>query len=151
MISKAIYEDRKSRNKNISIAWIDFQKASDSVPHSWVEKSIDLVEVNRKIVRFYNFLLEKWNNASSKNKAGRNVIAAHSDTKRNIPGRLSLLFFNTPLTYELNRVDCRYLVQGTGRKISHLLYMDDLKLPRRSEDDLQNEIELCKQLVKILI
>ena len=52
MISKAIYEDCRRRNKNLSIAWIDYQKTFDSVPHSWVEKSIVLVGVNSKIVRF---------------------------------------------------------------------------------------------------
>ena len=39
MISKVIYEDCRRRNRNLSIAWIDYQKAFDSVPRSWVEKS----------------------------------------------------------------------------------------------------------------
>jgi hypothetical protein len=60
MISKAIYEDCR-RNTNLSIAWIDYQKAFDSVPHSWVEKSIALVAVNSKIVRFCKLSMEKWN------------------------------------------------------------------------------------------
>jgi hypothetical protein len=34
MISKAIYEDCKRKNKNFGIAWIDYQKAFDSVSHS---------------------------------------------------------------------------------------------------------------------
>ena len=38
MISKAIYEDCRTRNKNLSMAWIAYQKAFDSVQHSWVEK-----------------------------------------------------------------------------------------------------------------
>ena len=45
----------------ISIAWIDYQKAFDSVPHSWVEKSIELVGVNNEIVRFCKLSMEKWN------------------------------------------------------------------------------------------
>ena len=45
----------------LSIAWIDYQKAFDSVPHSWLEKSVALVGVNRKIVRFYKLFMEKWN------------------------------------------------------------------------------------------
>ena len=61
MISKAIYEDCRRRNKNLSVAWIDYQKAFDSVPHSWVEKSIALVGVNSKIVRFCKLSMEKWN------------------------------------------------------------------------------------------
>ena len=61
LISKAMYEDCKRRNKNLSISWIDYQKAFDSIPHSWVEKSIELVGVNSKIVRFCKFSVEKWN------------------------------------------------------------------------------------------
>jgi hypothetical protein len=60
MISKAIYENCRRRNKNLSIAWIDYQKAFDSVPLSWVEKSIELVGVNSKIVRFCELSMEKW-------------------------------------------------------------------------------------------
>jgi hypothetical protein len=52
MISKAIYKDCRRRNKNFSIVWTDYQKAFDSIPHRCVEKSIELVEVNSKFVRF---------------------------------------------------------------------------------------------------
>ena len=51
-----------------------------------------------------------------------------------------------PLTNKLNRADCGYQVHGTERKISHLLYMDDLKLLGRSEDDLENEIKIVKAI-----
>ena len=61
MISKAIYEDCRRRNKNLSIVWIDYQKAFYSVPLSWVENSIELVGVNNKIVRFCKLSMEKWN------------------------------------------------------------------------------------------
>ena len=61
MISKAIYVDCRRRNKNLSTAWIDYQKELNTVPHSWVEKSIELVEVNSKIVRFCKLFVEKWN------------------------------------------------------------------------------------------
>jgi hypothetical protein len=64
MISKAIYEDCRRRNKNLSIAWIDYQKAFDSVPHSWVKKSIEMVEVNSKIIRFCKLSMEKWSKSS---------------------------------------------------------------------------------------
>ena len=90
MISKAIYEDCKRRNKNLSIAWIDYQKAFDSVQHSWVEKSLALVGVNSKIVRFCKLSMEKWNTRIFfKNNAGSNAVTTHSDTKRNIPRGLS--------------------------------------------------------------
>jgi len=61
MISKAIYEDCRIRNKNLSIAWTDYQKTFDGVPHSWMEKPKELVGVNSKIVRFCKLSVEKWN------------------------------------------------------------------------------------------
>jgi len=38
MITMAIYEDFRSRNKNLNIAWTDYQKAFDSVPHGRMEE-----------------------------------------------------------------------------------------------------------------
>jgi len=52
------------------------------------------------------------------------------------------------LTNELNRADCGYQVHGTERKISHLLYMDDLKLLGRNENDLKNEIKIVQTISK---
>jgi hypothetical protein len=51
-----------------------------------------------------------------------------------------LLFCITPIpkTNELNRYKCGYQVYGTERKINHLLYMDDLKLIGRSEEEVRN-------------
>jgi hypothetical protein len=37
MISKAMYEDCWRRKENLIRVWIDYQKAFDNVPHSWVE------------------------------------------------------------------------------------------------------------------
>ena len=71
MISKAKYEDCRRRNKNLSIAWIDYQEAFDSVPHSWVEKSIELVGVNSKIVRFFKLSMENWNTQIILKKSGK--------------------------------------------------------------------------------
>ena len=61
MISKAIYQNCKRKNKNLSIAQTDYRKASDSMPHNWAEKSTELVGVNSKIVRFYKLSIDKWN------------------------------------------------------------------------------------------
>ena len=54
-----------------------------------------------------------------------------------------------PLTNELNRADCGYQVHGTDRKISHLLYMDDLKLLGRNEIELNNEMKIVQTISNI--
>jgi hypothetical protein len=138
MISKVIYQDCRRRNRNFSIARVDYQKAFDSIPHSWVEKSIALVGVNSKIVRFCKLSMEKWNTRIFL-KTKQEVMQSQPIQIRSgiFQGdSLSSLHFRIafiPITNELNRADCEYQVHGTERKISHLLYMDDLKLSGRNE------------------
>ena len=129
-LMKATYENCKRSIKNLRIAWTDYQKAFNSIPHSWVEKSIELVGVDSKIVIFCKSSVEKWNNASVKNKARRNAAAAHSDAKRRLLLALTFLYG----AYSINRADCG--------KISHLLYTDDLKLLGRYGDDFENKIKI---------
>lgn len=47
------------RNRNLSVAWTDYQKAFDSVPHSCVENSIELIEVTT-VLKFGNRALLKY-------------------------------------------------------------------------------------------
>jgi hypothetical protein len=47
-----------------------------------------------------------------------------------------------PLTQQLDRLNTGYEEHTTKTKISHLLYMDDLKLIAKSEEELQRQIQL---------
>ena len=49
-----------------------------------------------------------------------------------------------PLTEQLNRLNTGYEEYATKTKISHLLYMGDLKLIAKSEKELQKEIQTVK-------
>jgi len=113
------------RNKNLRIAWIDYQKAFESVPHSWVEKSIELVGVNSKIVKFCKLSMKKWNT--------RLILQTKEEVMQSQPiqkrrrifqgdslSSLLLCIALIPLTNVLNRADCGYQVHGTESKISHL-------------------------------
>jgi len=111
-----------------------------------VEKSIELVGVNSKIVRFCKLSMEKWNTRLFFKTKQEIMRSQPIQIRRGIfqGDSLSPLLFCIaliPLTNELNRTDCGYRVHGTERKISHLLYMDDLKLLGRNENDLKNEIK----------
>jgi hypothetical protein len=49
-----------------------------------------------------------------------------------------------PLTEQLNRLNTGYEEHTTKTKISHLLYMDDLKLSTKLEEELQRQIQTVK-------
>jgi hypothetical protein len=52
LISKVLLQERKRRKKNLCMAWIDYRKAFDRVPHSWIIKSLELIGINNKIISF---------------------------------------------------------------------------------------------------
>ena len=63
--------------------------------------------------------------------------------KRNIPRGLSFAITLLHCTHSINK-----RAEGTERKISHLLYMDDLKLLGRNENDLKNEMKIVQTISK---
>ena len=44
----AVIKEVKSRNKTLAMVWIDYKKAYDMVPHSWIIESLDLFGVAEK-------------------------------------------------------------------------------------------------------
>ena len=42
LINKMILENAHSKRKTLSTAWIDYKKAFDSVPHSWILRTLEL-------------------------------------------------------------------------------------------------------------
>jgi hypothetical protein len=131
------------RRKNLNMVWVHYQKAFDSVPRSWIEKSTELIGVNNKIVKFCKLYMEK---CSTKFQLKTNQELMQSRLIKINRGifqgdLLSPLLFCISLislTNELNRSKCGYQVYGTERKINHLLYTDDLKLIGRSEEEIRN-------------
>ena len=58
LISKAILQECKQK-KNLSMAWIDYQKAFDRVPHNWIIKSLELFGIN-KVISFTKKVMTYW-------------------------------------------------------------------------------------------
>ena len=48
-IDGAVIKEVKSRNKNLAMNWIDYKKAYDMVPHSWIIECLDLFAVAENI------------------------------------------------------------------------------------------------------
>ena len=58
------YIDREAikevKSKNLAKAWIDYKKAYDMVPHSWIMECLDLFGVAENIKRLLVDSMEKW-------------------------------------------------------------------------------------------
>ena len=60
LISKAILQECNSRKKNVCMGWTDYQQSFDSVPHSWIIKSLELIGINNKILSFTKKAMSYW-------------------------------------------------------------------------------------------
>ena len=47
---KAILKNCRRRMTNLSMAWIDYKKAYDSVPHSWILKCLEIVRGAKNMI-----------------------------------------------------------------------------------------------------
>ena len=60
IINNAILENCKKRKKNLSKAWIDYNKAVDSVPHSWILKCLQMYKIHPVLITFIEESMNQW-------------------------------------------------------------------------------------------
>jgi len=71
LISRAILHEHKNRKKNVCMAWTNYQKAFDSVPHSWIIKSLQLIEINNKMIFLTKEALSFWKSSMHLHTEGK--------------------------------------------------------------------------------
>ena len=105
------------------MAWIDYQKAFDSVPHSWIIKSLELIGMNNKVVLFTKKVMTYWKTRMCLH--AENKLIETEGIKIQCGGdSLSPLLFCIcliPLTEQLNRLNTGYEGHTTKTKI-HTYY-----------------------------
>jgi len=50
LLNKTILEDSRRRGRNLCMAWVDYQKAYDSVPHSWIVQCLKLYKIHPTVI-----------------------------------------------------------------------------------------------------
>ena len=59
-IDKMVLREVKSRKKNLAMAWIDYRKAYDMVPHSWIVECLQLFGIADNIRDLLVNSMKKW-------------------------------------------------------------------------------------------
>ena len=154
LINNSILEDCKRRARNLSMAWVDYKKAYDSVPHSWIIRCLDMYKINPAIKEFLKSQMQKWTmNIKLKHTEGE-IHLPDVKVKRGIfqGDSLSPLLFCIaidPLSKLIKKESIGYSLGKSRKKsdkmkdlISHLLFMDDLKLFAEDEKGIERLIEV---------
>ena len=129
LIDREVLREAKRKKRHLAMAWIDYRKAYDMLPHSWILETLEMMKISKNIGDFLRRTMTDWKTVLT---AGGKVLG-EVDIKRGIfqGDTLSPLLFviaMIPLTILLRRESIGYRFGESGRKINHLLFMDDLKL-----------------------
>ena len=139
MIDKAILKDCKRRKTNLAMVWVDYRKAYDFVPHIWIVECMELFGIAENVRVFLQNSMKQWELTLTSNgeelgsvKIKRGIFQGDDFSP--------LLFFlpMIPLSLVLRKVRVSY-EWGKGEfKANHLLFMDDLKLFAKNEEQIDS-------------
>ena len=140
MINNTILENCKAKKKNVSTAWPDYKNAFESLPHSWIFRCLQMYQIHPVLITFIEQSMNHWKtNMTLVYKEGV-LETGPIRIKRGIfySDSLSPLLFTmslNPLSIELSKTKYGYQLYKQT-KISHLFYVDDLKLYGTNDNQL---------------
>lgn len=149
IIDNIVSKHVKRKSHNLSVGWIDFRKAFDSIPHSWLQRTLQLYKVHPAIINFLTTCMKSWRTTLH---VMRGKLSYHTDEVKICRGifqgdSLSPLWFCLalkPLSRMLNDSGYGYALKNPQKIISHQLYMDDLKLYAKGPEQLQSLLTLVE-------
>ena len=120
LINKLLTEDCRTRHKSLSMAWVDYQKAYDSVPHSWLLQCLQLHKISPVLCGFLSRVMKSWRTSMVLSCGNSTIKTRLMQIRRGIfqGDSLSPLFFCmalNSLSKELNRTGYGYrMTTGHG-------------------------------------
>ena len=133
------------------MAWIDYRKAYDSIPHSWALKTSRMYIFNEKVISwFMETSMNNWNTTMKLYYSDGCIITDPIKIKRGIfqGDSFSPLLFClalVPLTSELAAIGYGYKITNASDPISNLFFMDDLKLYGKNDQEQVRQLKIVKQ------
>ena len=139
LIDKTVLRDCRRRHTNLAMAWIDYKKAYDFVPHSWISECMEMFGIAENVRNFLQRSMGQWKLSLTSNGEDLGTV----DVKRGIfqGDSLSPLLFvlsMIPLSLVLRKVNACYEWGKKECKLNHLLFMDDLKLFGKNEEQIDS-------------
>ena len=137
LIDKTVLRDCKKRKTNLAMAWIDYKKAFDMVPHSWILECLELFGIAENVRKFMWNSMRSWKLELT--SSGESLGDVHIQRGIFQGDSLSPLLFvlcMIPLTLTLRKVAASYEWGNKEFRINHLLFMDDLKLFTTNQDQI---------------
>ena len=139
LMDKTIIKNCKRRHTNLSIAWIDYRKAYDMVPHSWIIECLNMIGVADNLKALVVKSMPSWKTILT---AGKEELGEVTIQRGIFQGDcLSPLLFVIcllPMSMVLRKCKAGYQLERGKMKVNHLLFIDDLKLFAKDENEIDS-------------
>ena len=127
------------------MVWIDYKKAYDMLPQSWILHCLKMYEISHEVINFIEQTMKTWRVELT--AGGRSI--AETKIQRDIfqGDAISPLLFiiaMMPLNHILRKCTAGYKLSRSQEKINHLMYMDDIKLFAKNEKELETLIHAVR-------
>jgi hypothetical protein len=147
-----VLEQAHRDNRNLYIAYIDYRKAFDSVPHSWLIRVLEVYKIDPMIINSLKQLMKKWTTTLQVKLKNNQITSDPIHIQREIYkgdslSPLSFCLALNPLPYLLNRTNYGFGINSNNletQRLNHLLYMDDIKLYAATNNQLQELLQLTE-------
>lgn len=153
IIDNIIMNQASNKQRNIHTVFVDYKKAYDSVPHDWLIKVLRLYKINDIIISFLETVMKSWCTKIYATSTTSKITTDRIPIKRGIfqGDTLSPIWFClsvNPLSTLLNDMKMGFEIKTSnqeGFRISHLLYMDDLKIYSGTKKGLHEQIQITEK------
>ena len=124
------------------MAWIDYRKAYDFDPHAWIIECLDMLGIADNVRSSLEKNMNKWKLLLTSN----GLDLCEVDFNRGIfqgdsPSPLTFVICMIPLFLLLRKVKASYEWGMNEFKLNHFLFMDDLKLFGKSDDQVDSLVQ----------
>ena len=149
MIDKAVISNCKRKKTNLNVAWVDFRKTYDIVPHAWKIKALKLIDAKPKAIALLSSTIIDWKTElipEAINLGEENITRGIFRGVYSSP----LLFIMSliPLTLTLRQMKQGYSFQKGKSKLNHSLFMDDLKLYGSNQNEIDSLVRALEIVTK---
>ena len=146
LIDKTVLKEAKKLKKNVAMSWIDYKKAYDMVPHSWIKEILNMTGVAGNIQSLVANSMGNWGTVLTSNgeELGK-VVIRRGIFQGDSFSPLLFVMAMIPLSVILRKVEAGFRFCGSREKVNHLLFMDDLKLYGKNENELDTLINIVKE------
>ena len=144
-IDQWMMKEAKQRRKNLAMAWLDYCKVYDLVPHSWLSKCMQMFGIAFIVEKMLTVSMQGWQTGlTCCNETLGQVMFRRGIFQGDSLSPLLFVMSMVPLNLVLRKIKVGYQFSSNKEQINHLMFMEDIKLVAKDERGLASLIQTVR-------